>query len=295
MGGLNTWLRAVVGLGAILVSVPAAAQETGGAVVVLGSVKDLTAQVPIPQAHVRLFRPPADDSVFTELAAETVSEADGSFGTAGLSVGNYRIEVRALGFQTLDREMRVDGASPMEVEVQMAPDAVELEAIIVVSRRSQILESNGFYNRRAQGLGSTFTRAEIEATGYRRVTDVIRNARGLTLRRISPETVEAALEPVSHPHVFMRAGGSACRPDVVLDGVNLGSDLAIDDLVSATDLEAIEVHRTTSIPLQFRQNHCGAVVLWTRDSHMGEPTRASSARRWAAAGGFVLLTLILAR
>ena len=178
--------------------------------------------------------------------------------------------------------------------MQMVPDAVELEAIIVVSRRSGYLESNGFYSRRAQGLGSTFTRAEIEATGQMRMTEIIRNARGPTLERVGPETVELDSEPVSHPYLFMRAGGSTCRPDIVLDGVNLGSDRAIDERVSTLDLEAIEVHRTTSIPLQFRQSHCGAVILWTQDPHMVGPTRPLDMRRWAVAGGFVLFTLIMA-
>ncbi len=290
---MKTFLRqAILGtvisfpfLGSVAAQEPTSTSDPGG-IVVVGTVQDRLLQQELPHALVEFFRPTADDSAFTVLAAQAVADAEGHFRTAGLAPGLYRLQVETLGYQTLDQAVRVEGASPMDITIHLALEAIELDALVVVSLRSRSLESHGFYDRRAQGMGATFTRAEIEASGYMQVTDIIRNARGLTLRRSSP---------ASSPHVVMRAGGSACRPDIILDGVNMGSNLSIDDVVSAGDVEAIEVHRTTSIPPQFRQSSCGAVLLWTRDPHMGGPTRPLDTARLGVAAGFLFLTYLLIR
>jgi hypothetical protein len=265
------------------------AQETPEAlsITVVGSVTDRSLQRPVPLSAVRFFRSAAEeDSTFSVLAAETRSETDGSFRMERVPIGAYRMEVESLGYQPLERRLRVDGASPMEVSIQLVPDALELEGIVAVSLRSRSLQANGFYTRREQGLGATFNRDEIEASGYVRVTELLRNARGLTLRRPTP---------MSNPHLFFRAGGSACRPVIFLDGISVGNDLSVDDLVGANDLEAVEVHRSASLPAQFPQNSCGAILLWTRDPMMGGATRPAGVRRWAVAALFVVGVVLIVR
>jgi hypothetical protein len=265
------------------------AQETPEAqsITVVGSVTDRSLQRPIPLSGIRFYRSAEEaDSTFTVLVAETRSETDGSFRMERVPIGAYRMEVESLGYQPIERRLRVDGASPMEVSIQLVPDALELEGIVAVSLRSRALQANGFYTRREQGLGATFNRDEIEASGYVRVTELLRNARGLTLRRPTP---------MSNPHLFFRGGGSACRPVIFLDGISVGNDLSVDDLVAANDLEAVEVHRSASLPAQFPQNSCGAILLWTRDPMMGGATRPSSVRRWAVAALFVVGVVLIAR
>jgi hypothetical protein len=164
----------------------------------------------------------------------------------------------------------------MDLEILMAPDLVALEGITVVSRRSPVLQANGFYDRRSQGFGRTFTRAEIEEQGYSRTSDILRAVPGTTLRSVGS---------LGSPYVFMRGG---CRPDIIMDGLNLGLDVAVDDIIPANNLEGIEVHSAATVPIQFRGNTCGAVVMWSIDPSAQEETGPFSWRRVLVAGGVVL-------
>lgn len=260
-----------------------AQDRSRSAVVVVGSVEDRVQGRPLPQASLRFFLPSPRDSLYTELAAEVVAGSGGRFTTGPLTPGVYRLEIRALGYHTIDEQVRVDGASPMEISAELAPEAVALDAIVVVSRRSRVLESEGFYQRRAQGFGRTFTRDEIRERGASRTTDVLRMVPGLTL--VSPNHLAS-------PYVFLRGG---CRPDIVVDGLNLGPDVPIDDVMPASSLEGLEVHRSTTVPIRYRGNPCGAVVMWSIDPSAHEPGEPFTWRRLAVAGGFVVLSFLFTR
>jgi hypothetical protein len=274
----------LLGLAALLLASQLSAQEPDrSAVVVVGTVEDRVQGRPLPQAFLQFSRTSPTDSLAVEVVAEVVTGSNGRFTTRALPPGEYRLLIRALGYQTLDAQVRVDGASPMDLAAELAPEAVSLDAIVVVSRRSRVLESEGFYQRRAQGFGRTFTRDEIQRRGASRTTDVLRMVPGLTLG--SPDHL-------SSPYVFMRGG---CRPDIILDGLNLGPNVPPDDIMPASSLEGLEVHRGATVPIRYRGNPCGAVVMWSIDPSVQEPGHPFSWKRMAVAGGFVVFSILFTR
>ena len=258
-----------------------AQEPSRSSVVVVGSVQDLVQDRPLPEAALRFFERPSGDTLYTQLATQTTSDAEGRFATSPLLAGTYRLEVDAPGYQVMDERILVDGASPMDLQVRMAPELVALEGITVVSRRSRLLEDTGFYERRSQGLGRTFTRDEIREQGYIRASDILRMVPGTTLRRASNQ---------GSPYVFLRGG---CRPDIIMDGLNLGPDVPVDDIMPADNLEGLEVHGAATVPIQFRGNPCGAVVMWSIDPSVLEEGEPFSWKRLLL-GGFVVLGLFLA-
>jgi hypothetical protein len=245
-------------------------------VTVVGSVRDRVQDLPVSQAALRFFRPSEGDTLYTDLVAETAADAEGRFATGALPVGNYRVEIRAAGYQAMDEMVLVDGASPMDLQILMAPDLVALEGITVVSRRSRVLQNNGFYDRRSQGLGRTFTRDEIRDQGYNRTSDILRDVPGTTLQSVGSQ---------GSPYVFMRGG---CRPDIIMDGLNMGPDVPVDDIIPADNLEGLEVHSAATVPIQFRGNTCGAVVMWSIDPSAQEETGPIGWRRVLVTGAVVL-------
>lgn len=276
--------QALLGLAALLLGSQVSAQEPEeSAVVVVGSVRDRVQGHPLPQVFVQFSRPSLTDSLSVEVLAEVVTGSNGRFTTRALPPGEYHLIIRALGYQTLDAQLWIDGASPMDLVAELAPEAVSLDAIVVVSRRSRTLESEGFYQRRAQGFGRTFTRQEIQQRGAIRTTDVLRMVPGVNL---------VSRDPLSSPYVFMRGG---CRPDIVLDGMNLGPNVAPDDIMPASSLEGLEVHGGLTVPIRYRANPCGAVVMWSIDPSAQDPGTPFTWKRLAVAGGFVIFSFLFAR
>ncbi len=282
IAGRNAPLWLVVG--AFILGTPVMAQETDrSAVVVVGSVEDRSEGGPLAQVSVRLVSDPRREGSVPQVVAELLTGTDGRFTTAPLAPGFYRIQIQFLGYQTVDERILVDGASPMDIQVELSQEAIALDGIVVVSRRSRVLENEGFYQRRQQGFGRTFTRDEIRQRGATATTDILRMVPGLSL---------ASPNHMSSPYVFLRGG---CRPDIIMDGLNLGPDVPIDDIMPAWNLEGLEVHRAATVPIRFRGNPCGAVIMWTIDPSAQEPGSPFSWRRLMAAGGFVVLSFLLTR
>lgn len=59
--------------------------------------------------------------------------------------------------------------------------------------------------------------------------------------------------------------GAPCRPTIVLDGMFMRG-IALDDLVHANDIEALEVYKGPStVPPQWRSAAvCGVIAVWTK-------------------------------
>jgi hypothetical protein len=251
-------------------------------VVVVGGVFDRAQNVPVPQAWIQLAWVGDVPSGFDPPGGTTLSDADGRFALEALPVGQYRLVVDALGYRTLTEEVKIEGASPFSLSIRLAPEAIELEGIVVASVRNPWLEERGFYRRQLRGMGTTFTADEIRDLRIHQITDLFRMVSGVTL--------QGAGSPVS-PYVLFRGG---CRPDVVIDGTNLGPNVRIDDQVFPRDVQGIEIYRGATSPGLFSSSSCGAVLLWT----LGAASREGRPWSWwraGLAGGILLMGYILAR
>ncbi|MGH7468038.1 MAG: hypothetical protein ACRENP_08630 [Longimicrobiales bacterium] len=130
-----------------------------------------------------------------------------------------------------------------------------------MSRPSQ---RSGFYEREGHGAGTFLTRYEIEKHGGGTfLSDVLRSAPGVRLVRADR----------SGRRFELRLRNARCPPALYLDGaiVRLGGpprpgEMLLDDLVSAIDIDGIEIyHGASETPPAFnREANCGVVALWTR-------------------------------
>jgi len=267
------------------------AQERDG-ITVTGRVVDALTGTPLPAVQLQFRAPPPDADPPPEVADRPPEEAlrprsaltdgDGRFQLDDVAVGLYILTVESLGYRVVERPVRVMGASPFDVRVQLAPEALALEGVVVTLARSPKLASAGFYDRLAIGQGSFLTREQIEARAPLRTSDLFRSMAGVQVRASG------------------RGGGGlitlrGCRPDIVIDGMNLGSDLSVDDILLSTELEAVEVFRLAGAPPQYSRNTCGVILLWSADPATRRGDQPFSWRRLAAVGIFVVLAMILTR
>lgn len=241
-----------------------------------GIVVDRTTGEAVPSVRVLLH--PDDPFQRRDATVERFSGPDGRFRFGQVSRGVYQIRTEALGFSDVSRTMEFWEASAVTVRLELPRDAVALEPVVVTATRLRWLDERGFYDRRSLGQGYSLTRSEIEARNPVRVSDLLFGVPGV---RVNSERTG------SRPAGVRLRGG--CNPEIVLDGApfSTAADIAIDRVVSVSELEAIEVHHGASNAARFSSTSCGTIMVWTRRS-MG-PGRALSWQRLLAAAGVLTM------
>ena len=244
-------------------------RETPGRLLAL--VTEIDTEVPLAGATIRLVTPNRP-----EVGRLTDDSGHASF--TDLVPGPYVIEIERLGYREARGSLNLRAGALTTVTAEMVPEVLELEPIVVTTTRRGA-DMGGFEQRRRRSIGYFITRADFETNPTSRVTDVLRSVPGV---RVAPG---GGLE--------LRGN---CRPDVVVDGVQLRpfGGLTIDEFMMSHEVEAIEVYHGLATPVRFGSNPCGAVVVWTL---VPEPSPGDGSfwKRLAIAGGFMAIARLLTR
>jgi hypothetical protein len=244
-------------------------------VTVMGTVLDVTTKSGLAAAEVRLVALDPDRTI----AWRSLTDSLGSFRTPRLVTGEYEVAVSALGYSTASASVALTGYGALDLQVELVPEAVRLDPIIVTATRPSRLESSGFYGRRDRGVGRSITHTEMEARGLRRIESVFRSMGGVTIQPGRDGTSS----------LRMRGG---CRPEIVLDGVRLGPVYRIEDVLSVDSGEGIEGFGPGSAPPQYSRSNCGTILAWSREPGIDASGRPFSWGRLGAALGFVALVVL---
>jgi hypothetical protein len=268
---------AVAGL---LLTMPAGAgAQQGDSVRVSGHVVDRSTGRSLPFVSVRFVVPGPTERE----AWRGATDASGLFRSSQLPGGVYEVRAEALGFEDVAASVVLRGARELDLRMELVPDAVELEPILVTSYRRTRLEASGFYQRRRMGLGHTFTREEIEARAPFRVSDLFRMVPGADIVGVRGGRSGA---------VQLRRG---CTPDLVVDGIRIPNPGPIDDVLSVGDLEALEVYHGSSPSLTLTTSTCGVIKAWTRQGGAQEGGELPRLDRFVVALSVIAISFLLTR
>ncbi|MEX2466020.1 MAG: TonB-dependent receptor plug domain-containing protein [Gemmatimonadota bacterium] len=273
-----TCLLVLAGTGAVSAQAPPpdTLRSDQEGVLVRGHITDLTTQRPLPSVSIRLV----DRDGEGRIAWAGMSDSVGVFQGPRLTPSTYEVEVEALGYSTMSHTIALSGYGAVDLAIELAPSALELDPLIVVTRRRSKLEASGFYDRRERGFGHSLTRDEIQARQPAFVSDLFRTMAGVS---VSPRTLGGG------GLIRMRGG---CVPDVILDGVRLSGPVRLDDLLGVADVEGLEVYSGSTSPPQYSRSTCGTVLAWSRDPGTADG-KPWSWKRAGAAAGFLLLGFLL--
>ena len=203
----------------------------------------------------------------------TLSNASGEFTLSVPSKEGLDIAIRRIGF--LPGRIRLEPGGDTTINVSLQQLAVLLTTQVVRAQQQvRTLETRGFYGRmleRERGalVGDFVTPEEIEMRNPQRVTQLLEQIRGISVRRANRCQVIATCY-----RVF---GTSGCAATVFLDGQRLNSlgaaaadasgAPAIDELIPVTGVSAVEVYpRGSSAPPRYQSlaGTCAIVLIWTR-------------------------------
>jgi hypothetical protein len=127
----RTWTFVVLAIFNVTLAA-AVAQELGGAGTVQGTVKDPTGGV-MQSVEVKIANP------VSGFSRTTTTDAAGRFVFRNLPPNPYHISVAAQGFQTLDRDVDVRSAVPIDLTLQLAL-AGTAESVSVVGHAEDLIE-----------------------------------------------------------------------------------------------------------------------------------------------------------
>lgn len=244
-------------LGLILGSAdPSAGQRSSASpVAVAGVVMDHASGSPVAGARVRLLPPDGPEPI-----RDVLSDENGRFWMGDVRPDSYRVQVEAFGFQDLDHPVRISAPGPVDVRIEIVPEALVLDPVVVTVTPRSRLDRVGFYERREHRIGVHLTRDEIlRRTMTYQASEVFQSIPGARVARG---------QFGERSRVLFRGG---CEPDIFVDGAPTLPGTTVDEVLLVPDLEGLEVYRGITAPAQFRtRSGCGAVVAWTRQPGGGQ-------------------------
>lgn len=251
----------------LLAAIPAAGQ-----VRILGRVIDDLTGEPLSQVEVSLLAGAGS------VLGRTVTDEIGTFVFEVRRVSAVRIQAGRFGYtSTTTPLLRFDQRLFFQIEVRLDPDVILLAPLEVVAwsgvPEDAVLE--GFKRRVRNGLGIYITKETVEARNPGLVTDLLREVPGLQV--VGTGT---GIRPVVR---MGRASSRECATQIFVDGFLINrreasvvgappTDFRIDDMVSPSSVEGIEIYRGLStVPAEFLNPdaECGVIAIWTRRGGVG--------------------------
>ena len=229
------------------------------------------------------------------VVAQSVTDTAGAFWMKAPRLGTYDIVAERIGYTAVTSTLLLQLSEQVEVSLQLDVAAVALQPLTVKVRSFYDLGMlTEFYERMTRnerlGIGRFITRDQIEE---RRAVDV-----GDLLRDFAPVNVHR--QRTSSAYVTLRGGTAGeCHPRVFLNGTlaNRNERAYIDELVSPSDLEGVEVYRgLAQLPGMYHDvSGCGVILLWTRRIAAGEGRPFSWKRIVGAVGAAGLIFFLILR
>lgn len=189
-----------------------------------------------------------------------LSNAEGRFLLRDVKPGLLKVRLTRLGYAPRTATLVLQPRGTGEITAAMSTQAIELAPIeVTTTGRATYLDRMGFTDRRERGLGTQFTRADVEAYGFREMSDLIRRSSGIFVNE--PSHVPPVAYAVN-THAMSLLGGTCVLP-VYIDGI-LSFDKNLNQLPPSF-VEAVEVYTGNDVPIQYGgTNDCGVVLFWTR-------------------------------
>ena len=195
---------------------------------------------------------PLSDAQVRVVDAEGVARTDsaGRFTLTGQPAGSQLLETRRVGYLLSQTPVELRAHTAVEEAITLVR-IVNLDSIRIVARRSRYPE---FERRARSAFGRFLTEQQIEQRNPLETSDLVRTMPGF---RIEGSGIDAKVMS-TRGAISFRQG--ACQTNVVIDGMQ-HQDI---NLISPSDVGAVEAYPGQSgAPMQY-DAVCGVIVIWTK-------------------------------
>jgi hypothetical protein len=224
---------------------------------------------------------PVRDAIVQVLGAGSTAKTDsaGAFAFSGIVAGDHRLAVRRVGYAASDFAFAIPAGRPVHLppgQLELEPIPTALDPIVVEADLYENRKLAGFFQRRERGMGDFITRAEFAQLSPAHTTDILRLVPAIRVRA-NPNYYRRKEDGTLDTRRFVvesaRIGSpfvweEECPAIVYVDGNYYGTTLDedIDQLVFASDIDAIEAYHGGQVPPRFniRGSSCGVILIWTQ-------------------------------
>jgi hypothetical protein len=224
-----------------------------------------------------------------DLNISVATDESGAVVLPDMRPGSFLVTVTSLGYASLTSLVGL-GESSVALEMMLPSEPIGLEPVVVEASTdfNASLDGVGFYERRGQGIGAFFDRADIERANPGIPSDLVRFIPGVerTANDLSGAPIYSADSRRGfagfEPQAFTRAGdpvAADCQMPIFVDGAMYGYAGMLDTL-PIESIEAIEVYSGVSrIPIEFNvaDRNCGLLLVWTTGADVPPPPVAAAA------------------
>lgn len=237
---------------------------------IVGRASALAAQATlvatVADASSRDFLPGADVSV-VQLRRSAKTDLFGEARVAGVAVGQYRIEVRLLGYKPEAVDLPFRSPDTVRVTFLLTRIATTLDTTRVTAPNVPS-HSSEFETRRSLGTGRFLTESELSAAAN---SDL-----GRLIAERFPGLLAVSGTAGQGTYLFSTRGGTVkgkavnanrCPIQVYRNGMRSGAPQEATDLsdLKPQELSGVEFYNESSTPAEYRSgNVCGVLLIWTK-------------------------------
>ena len=194
------------------------------------------------------------------------SSTSGKFRFDSIPAGRYLLAVRRIGFIPLRVFINLEPGQHLEYEIVLEIMPVVLSDIVIEAMDEDWTRSlRDFEFRRQRKLGKFLDRGQILESGATELQFLVRRQVPTFYTSFGSRAGPTALGNFRSGRVF-GSRNDGCTPRIAFNGQLWSRDMSID-LLSITEVEAMEIFKQDEIPLEFRDPFnppCGLVVIWAR-------------------------------
>jgi TonB-dependent starch-binding outer membrane protein SusC len=195
--------------------------------------------------------------VVTGIGKGTATNAEGQFVITGIKPGKYRVEVTALGFQTVVKDVNIAEGASQELNFQLKLSNSSMSEVVVTGYSKQS-------KREVTGAVSTISSDVITKSPVSDVTSLLQG-------RVAGVSVDGQGGPGNEQVVRIRGIGTLGDNDplYVIDGVQTKGGL---NLINPNDIESITILKdAASCALYGARGSSGVIVITTKRGKTGAP------------------------
>ena len=218
-----------------------------------GVVKDANSMEPLSGANVLL----------QGLTAGAATDRTGRFVIAGLEAGRYSVLVSMIGYRstTLSVDLGSEKASKMPLEIRLQLSVLHMEPVQVTGNLHRDVIATPSLESEALTLSaSTVPRKQIEREAAKTLIDAMNYVPGAFIESRGRKVKQ----------FFSVRGQRYPYPDYALDGVWQKEFHETPYLFSASDIESIEVMRSSSVLLTGLSSMAGVINIQTKEYEKSE-------------------------
>jgi len=221
-----------------------------------GLVRDKNNHQPLMNANI----------IVQETVHGTASRSDGKFELAGLEPGTYRLKVSMIGYKSVERQVTLKAGQVVSLTFDLESTVLKMQPIAVFGKawdgpqERNIIEKPNLESPGLEIITSTVTRRQIKKQGSKTLIEA--------MKFIPGALIESRGRKVKQ--FFSVRGQRYPYPDYAINGAWQREFLETPYFFAATDIERIEIIRSSAALLTGLSGLAGVINIVTREYNQPE-------------------------